>query len=375
MPYSRTMGKQEETNEELTASECAMRTGLTVRALRVYERYGLIVPPRAPSGWRRYGTRELTRLNTICVLKMAGLTLAQIRSIITEDDPSLRIILKAQVENWTKKKEQAERGQRVAEAALQRSEMDQSLSLDQLCDLIRSTEMAGKAPTLPDSLRRILEMPTAQAREVVKRLGARISPQWTQDFRQALETLIDPHVETLMENGTPVSDPAVQYLVVRHLELVAKYRVREGMLEWSETTDPSDAHDPNDIKQICERSLVQRILPRLKERPTGSSDLVAVHWTSNPFIAGYFAEAESRSAQCQDLDVLLREVQQHLRLPSSQEARRLVEKLETICRRHALGDPLIYARWAVLARPPPVGISVEDDRAAWGYLADLIGVT
>jgi hypothetical protein len=33
-------------DEYLTAAECAARTGLTVRALRVYERYGLIAPPR-----------------------------------------------------------------------------------------------------------------------------------------------------------------------------------------------------------------------------------------------------------------------------------------------------------------------------------------
>ena len=32
----------------LSAAECASRTGLTVRALRVYERQGLIKPPRSP---------------------------------------------------------------------------------------------------------------------------------------------------------------------------------------------------------------------------------------------------------------------------------------------------------------------------------------
>jgi hypothetical protein len=36
----------EATMEWLTAAECALRTGLTVRALRVYENYGLITPGR-----------------------------------------------------------------------------------------------------------------------------------------------------------------------------------------------------------------------------------------------------------------------------------------------------------------------------------------
>ena len=40
----------EATSEWLTAAECALRTGLTVRALRVYENYGLITPGRSAAG-------------------------------------------------------------------------------------------------------------------------------------------------------------------------------------------------------------------------------------------------------------------------------------------------------------------------------------
>lgn len=36
----------------LTAVECARRTGVTVRALRVYERNGPIRPRRTEKGWR-----------------------------------------------------------------------------------------------------------------------------------------------------------------------------------------------------------------------------------------------------------------------------------------------------------------------------------
>src|SRR5580698_9415496 len=86
------MADQEENENRLTASECAARTGLTIRALRVYERHGLISPARATSGWRQYGSRELIRLNTVCVLKAAGLTLAQIRAALREA-PALRMIL------------------------------------------------------------------------------------------------------------------------------------------------------------------------------------------------------------------------------------------------------------------------------------------
>ena len=69
------------TTEWLTAAECALRTGLTVRALRVYENYGLIKPGRSAAGWRRYGAQELLKLNEIGLLKVLGLTLNQIRDL------------------------------------------------------------------------------------------------------------------------------------------------------------------------------------------------------------------------------------------------------------------------------------------------------
>jgi DNA-binding transcriptional MerR regulator len=54
---------RQDKDEGLTAAECASRTGLTVRALRVYEDCGLITPRRSASGWRYYGAAELVRLN------------------------------------------------------------------------------------------------------------------------------------------------------------------------------------------------------------------------------------------------------------------------------------------------------------------------
>jgi hypothetical protein len=45
----------------LSSAECARRTGVTVRTLRVYERVGLITPQRGANGWRIYGEREILR--------------------------------------------------------------------------------------------------------------------------------------------------------------------------------------------------------------------------------------------------------------------------------------------------------------------------
>lgn len=128
--------------EWLTAAECALRTGLTVRALRVYENYGLITPGRSAAGWRRYGAQELLKLNEIGLLKILGLTLNQIRDLTRQPSPpSLRQLLELQLGTWKHRRAEAERGLAVAEAALQQLQTGRSLSVEELCSLIRSFEM------------------------------------------------------------------------------------------------------------------------------------------------------------------------------------------------------------------------------------------
>ncbi len=129
--------------EWLSAADCASRTGLTPRALRVYEELGLIAPRRSAAGWRQYGPQDLTKLNTIALLKTAGLSLAQIGEVTCSGagEPSLRRILAIQLDTWKRRRTDAERGQAIAEAALNRLRADQSLSVDELCRLIRNPEM------------------------------------------------------------------------------------------------------------------------------------------------------------------------------------------------------------------------------------------
>ncbi|HYM34858.1 MAG TPA: MerR family transcriptional regulator, partial [Steroidobacteraceae bacterium] len=138
----------------LTAAECAARTGLSVRALRLYEDCGLIQPNRTAGGWRVYGTRELIRLNTITLLKAAGLTLAQIKSVtgLSDTDPSLSHVLQMQMDAWRAKQEAAKRGQALVEMALKSLHAHDSLSIDELCNLVRSLEMSEQDNRTPTDI-------------------------------------------------------------------------------------------------------------------------------------------------------------------------------------------------------------------------------
>lgn len=64
--------------------ELARRAGTTTKTLRFYEQAGLLPEPnRTPSGYRDYGPAVLDRLAFVKAAQAAGLTLAEIREIVT----------------------------------------------------------------------------------------------------------------------------------------------------------------------------------------------------------------------------------------------------------------------------------------------------
>jgi len=127
----------------LSSAECARRTGLTVRTLRVYERAGLITPQRGVNGWRVYGEREVRRLNYIITLKTLGLTLREIRDVLsTATPPPLLGVLQLQMKSWLARQTAAEQALKLVRAALARLAANRTLSIDELCELARSTEMS-----------------------------------------------------------------------------------------------------------------------------------------------------------------------------------------------------------------------------------------
>ncbi|MGH8219103.1 MAG: MerR family transcriptional regulator [Steroidobacteraceae bacterium] len=142
----------EATTARLTAAECALRTGLTVRALRVYEDYGLISPGRSAGGWRIYGTEELLRLNEIGLLKVLGLTLTQIRDLTGRlTPPSLRQLLELQLGTLRQRRGEVERGLAAVDAALQHLHTSRSLSIEELCSLVRSLGMDASTGDISSS--------------------------------------------------------------------------------------------------------------------------------------------------------------------------------------------------------------------------------
>lgn len=76
--------------------DVARRLGVSIKALRVYERAGLVAPDRREGGWRHYGPDHLERLHRIIALKALGLSLTEIRTLIDAPGVDLRSVLDLQ---------------------------------------------------------------------------------------------------------------------------------------------------------------------------------------------------------------------------------------------------------------------------------------
>ncbi len=78
-----------------TVSKLAARCGLSRGTLLYYESIGLLKPPvRSAANYRRYGERELLRLQQICAYRHAGLTLDDIRAILERRESDASAVLK-----------------------------------------------------------------------------------------------------------------------------------------------------------------------------------------------------------------------------------------------------------------------------------------
>ncbi len=82
----------------LSIGDLASRTGLSVSAIRFYEKKGLITPDRNEGNQRRFEGSDIRRLSFILIAQQMGLTIEQIKSLMVSL-PEGRTPTKA---DWTK---------------------------------------------------------------------------------------------------------------------------------------------------------------------------------------------------------------------------------------------------------------------------------
>src|SRR5580658_2159169 len=82
-----------------TIGDVAELAGVTAKALRYYDRIGLLKPlARSDSGYRLYGREELLRLREILIWRRLGFSLTDIAALIEEPGHDVRDALQRQLE-------------------------------------------------------------------------------------------------------------------------------------------------------------------------------------------------------------------------------------------------------------------------------------
>jgi DNA-binding transcriptional MerR regulator len=137
----------------LSPAETAKRFGISIKALRLYERYGLLKPLRTSNGtthaaWRVFGSDQLARLHQILALKRLGLSLGQIGELLVGED-ALDPILAFQERVLVKDGERIARALSLLRKARTKLASGAALSIDDLATLTQETVMTTH-PTLKE---------------------------------------------------------------------------------------------------------------------------------------------------------------------------------------------------------------------------------
>jgi MerR family transcriptional regulator, thiopeptide resistance regulator len=332
----------------LGAAECARRTGLTVRTLRVYERHGLIEPMRSGNGWRCYGPKELQRLNVIVTLKALGMTLEQIRLQLATNPP-LAHVLQLQLQTCSARRDAADKAVGLIKTALATIKSGQELSLDNLCNLTRSMEMEHQFSHLQIYRELVNETTTPDEERAVVTWIASLPPDEIKAVSEATPAVLALRkaVRDLQQKVDPAA-PEAQALAIRENEISLQYGLRNfpaAMFEWNSALSDK-------WQQVNDRAA----------------------WGEEA-VGAYFRAVQAATPWHRALETVADEaaaLADKKAQPSAAPAQALVGRLRQVCADHTLGDPLVYVRWARAKqfRWPAEGIARK--RAGWAFLIDAI---
>ncbi|HUQ10797.1 MAG TPA: MerR family transcriptional regulator [Steroidobacteraceae bacterium] len=332
----------------LSAADCARRTGLTVRALRVYERAGLLKPARSAKGWRLYGPDELIRLNTIVALKGFGLSLREVRKAFGSSPPALVQVLDLQLRNWSARRMAADRTIALIQSATARLKSRANLSINELCELMRSTEVSNMQAIVRELINQ--HITPEQEREWLTYWAKRHPKEVFESEETTAYRAIMQDFHALMKRGATPDSEAVQEVMDRSFALWLKSNLRQRQLEQLEWNP--------------EVTRAWFILGGKLMARTASPDSAEDAARLEKFI--HDARMASRSTK-----LLIPVVTEAMRLrgldkqPADPEARSLAARYAKICQDEGVGDPVLHARWIAAFGQH------EASKPGWEYLAQI----
>lgn len=189
----------------MTIGRIARRSGVSAKALRLYEASGLLPPARrSPAGWRLYGADALRRLQKIVLLRRAGFSLEEIAGLL--DGGAARDLLQARIARLEQDLARQSEALAALRATVRQIDDAAAIPLDQLLENIAMTQQLDVQLT-------------ASEREALAAHRARLGEAAITEAQRAWPALIS-EVRQAMAGDVPADDPRAQDLARRWHVLV-----------------------------------------------------------------------------------------------------------------------------------------------------------
>ena len=233
------MSRTRHTRQYLTIGQIAARSGVSAKALRLYEQRGLLKPcAHSQAGYRLYGPVALARLMQILVLKRSGFSLMQIAGLQAQGAQVVATLLEERIR--TLQHELAEKTQALAtlQRLAGRVGSTSDLDLNQLLESLTMTDQID-SPLDPHQRERILARvehfavvhsteEQVHAREAAVRqldTGGDALRAAQHEWRE-----LGAQVRAAMAAGTSAADPSLKELAQRWWHYLAHLSERDPTL-------------------------------------------------------------------------------------------------------------------------------------------------
>lgn len=235
----------------LQIGELAKRTGFTIRALRHYDEIGLLSPSvRSEGDYRLYNQTDIAKLYRIQALRRLDLSLAEIRSLLSDGAASLPEILTQQISSLDRQIHQASTLRATLVDLQEQLQSNQEPEIDHLLMALENMVISSKYFT-DDELQKL------------KSLRKHASERGEIEKAELLAVLHD-----LMARGIPANDPKARSVATRWIELLlAEVGGDEGLLikvftmHWNESTLHSlSGIDQSGMKYIAQAMACSRLI-------------------------------------------------------------------------------------------------------------------
>jgi DNA-binding transcriptional MerR regulator len=229
----------------LQAKDFAMRAGVTVRTLHVYDRLGLLRPAdRTGSGYRLYGEAELERLEQILALRFVGFSLERIKELLEGPPWPLIAALRMQREIVAQQKRRLE----SAIAAI--DEAERILNADGSADRWKTLRNVIEVLKMENDWSWTEKYYSDEQRAKLAELHKETSKETIEQGQRDWTVLIADVERAAAEGVKPESDSA-QSLARRWSDLVAQFTKRDPEIKsalnrmWTDQTNwPKDFKRP-----------------------------------------------------------------------------------------------------------------------------------